>query len=90
VPHHGCLMQYLRMTYVNVQEYPNYFPDYYKQLCWARTVLTHEEWCSLFVGPCNISFQVFDSEAMRNIYCEECAGWPNYARDPSKWKKAEK
>ncbi len=42
-------------------------------------------WCSLFVGPCNISFQLWDSEAMRNLYCEECGEWKNYGKDPSKW-----
>jgi hypothetical protein len=84
-PDHNVLMQYIRLTYAHVEEDRN-FDEYYNFIVWANTYLTHEEWCSLFVGPCNISFQLFDSEKTRNLYCEECSEWKNYAKDPGKWK----
>lgn len=85
-PRHDVLMQFLKLSYVHVEESPD-FSSYYQMVSWAQTYLTHEEWCSIFIGPCNISFQLWDSEGMRNLYCEECATWKNYARDPEKWKK---
>lgn len=83
-PDHKVLMQYIRLTYVHVEEDRN-FDEYYNFITWANTYLTHEEWCSMFVGPCNISFQLFDSEKARNLYCEECGEWKNYGKDPTKW-----
>ena len=61
--------------------------DYYSLLAWSKEILTTEEWCSMFVGPCNISFQVFDHEATRNLYCEECSDHRNYAESPEQWKE---
>ncbi|CAN5891199.1 hypothetical protein BH11BAC7_BH11BAC7_06520 [soil metagenome] len=84
-PNHLVLMQYIRLTYSHVEEDRD-FDDYFNFISWAKTYLTHEEWCSMFVGPCNISFQVFDSEKMRNLYCEECSEWKNYAESPALWK----
>jgi hypothetical protein len=86
-PHHGILMQYIRIRYVHYEEDAAGANDYFSLLVWAKTILTHEEWCSMFVGPCNISFQVFDHEATRNLYCEECADVPNYAESPALWNK---
>jgi hypothetical protein len=79
------LMQYIRLTYAHVEE-DREFDNYYNFIAWAKTYLTHEEWCSMFVGPCNISFQLFDSEKARNLYCEECSEWKNYAKNPTQWK----
>jgi uncharacterized protein YkwD len=88
-PHHDVLMQYIRMSYRHIEEDPD-FDVYYQLIKKASHYLTHDEWCSMFVGPCNISFQVFDSEILRNDYCEECAGWKNYGRDPSQWRLEKK
>lgn len=88
-PDHKILMQYIRMSYRHVEE-DGHFDEYYALIKKASGYLTHDEWCSMFVGPCNISFQVFDSEKLRNDYCEECAGWKNYARDPSQWRLEKK
>ena len=85
-PHHGILMQYIRMRYVHYEEDSDGANDYYSLLLWSKGILTHEEWCSMFVGPCNISFQVFDHEATRSLYCEECEKERNYAESPEKWK----
>lgn len=85
-PNHAILMQYVRMRYVHYEEDSAAANDYYSLLLWSKGILTHEEWCSMFVGPCNISFQVFDHEATRNLYCEECANEKNYAESPERWK----
>ncbi|MBI34971.1 MAG: hypothetical protein CMP67_06365 [Flavobacteriales bacterium] len=42
-----------------------------------RERLTKENWCKMFVGSCNISFQVFDHEKLRNFYCSECSEYKN-------------
>lgn len=84
-PRHDVLMQFLKLSYQHKDESPG-FAEYAALLTRARSYLSHEEWCSLFVGPCNISFQLWDSEAMRNLYCEECGEWKNYGKDPSKWR----
>lgn len=88
-PNHKVLMKYIQLTYSHIEE-DTAFSDYASFITWASTYLTHDEWCSMFVGPCNISFQLFDAEKMRDLYCEECAGWKNYARDPEKWKVGQK
>ncbi len=41
-----------------------------------------EKWCPMFIGPCNISFQVLDYEPFRNFYCEKCGQYLNYAKKP--------
>ncbi|HTF06192.1 MAG TPA: CAP domain-containing protein [Bacteroidia bacterium] len=87
-PHHGILMQYVRMRYVHYEDDTAAANDYYQLLAWSKTILTHEEWCSMFVGPCNISFQVFDHEATRDLYCAECSSEKNYAESPEKWGSA--
>lgn len=86
-PNHAILMQYIRFRYVHYEEDTAAANDYYSLLSWAKEILTTGEWCSMFVGPCNISFQVFDHEATRNLYCEECAQHKNYAESPEQWEK---
>jgi hypothetical protein len=58
--------------------------EYINLLIEAKKLLHKEEWCDLFVGPCNINFQVFDDERLRDIYCESCADRGNYAISPVK------
>jgi len=38
----------------------------------AADKLSNEDWCNLFIGPCNIRFQIFNHSALRSIYCEKC------------------
>ncbi len=42
-----------------------------------REKISKQSWCDMFVGPCNISFQVFDHEGLRNFYCAECSELKN-------------
>lgn len=77
-PDHEVLALYLKVTYQHIEEYPGL--EYMQLLAHAHDILTQDEWCSLFIGPCNISFQVFDYEPMRNLYCRSCHDKPNYAR----------
>lgn len=87
-PNHEALILYIKLHYAHYEEADSsYFNEYLELLRWSRSYLTHDEWCEIFVGPCNVSFQLFDHEGARELYCEECAGYPNYARTPSRWEK---
>lgn len=72
-----CLQYYLKLKYKHPEEYPN--SNYAQSLIEALPALGKEAWCDLFVGPCNISFQVFDDEHLRNVYCKECSEKKNFA-----------
>lgn len=85
-PNHNTLMQYIRFRYVHYETDKAGAEHYYSLLLWSKGILTSKEWCSMFVGPCNISFQVLDHEATRNLYCEECNTYRNYAESPEQWK----
>lgn len=83
--HHKTLMLYAKLLFQHPKEYPLAgYTDFLKEL---KNILTKEEWCSIFVGPCSISFQVLDDKNFRNFYCTECAGIKNYAQSPEKWEK---
>jgi hypothetical protein len=87
-PNHEALILYIKLHYAHFEEADStYFNEYLELLRWSKSYLTHNEWCEIFVGPCNVSFQLFDHEGARQLYCEECAGYPNYARTPSRWEK---
>lgn len=77
-PHHGILMLFAKLSYEHPQEYPK--SNYADWLIKISSILTKDEWCPLFVGPCNISFQVFDDEPLRDRYCELCGDYKNYAK----------
>lgn len=75
-PHEGILILYMKLFYQNIQEFPN---SNYRQLVFdVKEVVAEKAWCEAFVGPCNISFQVFDDEVIRDAYCETCAKYGNY------------
>ncbi|MFH0893906.1 MAG: CAP domain-containing protein [Bacteroidota bacterium] len=38
----------------------------------AGEKLSTIDWCNLFIGPCNIRFQIFNNEALKMKYCEKC------------------
>lgn len=73
----------LKLDYFNSIEYHS--DAYASSLLEARSYLSQSEWCGLFVGDCNISFQVFDAKVLRDFYCEECRDFKNYAQQPEKW-----
>jgi hypothetical protein len=72
------LMQAIKLSYTHPDN-ELAFPEYREWIFQARVKLTKAQWCSMFVGPCNISFQIWDDEELRKFYCKECAGFPNYA-----------
>jgi uncharacterized protein YkwD len=77
------LVLFNKLSYYHIQEYPEEL--YYNWLMDCFEKLSPEEWCSQFVGPEGISFQVFDHEKLRRFYCERCSGFVNYTRDPVHW-----
>lgn len=72
-----------KLNYVNPIEYQS--EDYPNQLIALYEKLDPADWCGMFVGNCNISFQILDSENFRNFYCEKCSEFKNYAQSPEKW-----
>lgn len=76
-PHEGILVLYMKLFYQNIQEYP--YTPYTDLVFRVKEVISERVWCDAFVGPCNISYQVFDDERIRDAYCESCAKYGNYA-----------
>lgn len=68
---------FLRIAFVHPLYQKN--REYIELLIEAKQLLLKEQWCDLFVGPCNINFQIFDDEELRNLYCESCAERGNHA-----------
>jgi uncharacterized protein YkwD len=64
-------IQFLKLAF----EHPDYQKNrhYTRLLINAKQTLPREKWCDLFVGPCRISFQMFDDEELRSLYCESCS-----------------
>lgn len=87
-PNHELLMLFLKMSYVHSDEDPR--NKFFKWMADAAIVLNQEEYCNMFSGPCNMSFQVFDNETIRNKYCEICKGKSNFALDYKFKKRKEK
>lgn len=83
--HPKSLILFAKLSYTHPKEYPTYrYVDYLTDI---QKHLTTAEWCSMFVGTCNISFQVLDDEDFRNNYCKTCQEHPNYAQKPEEWKE---
>ncbi len=74
-----------KTMYQNYEETGN--AAYYEFLKKVYQIIGKEDWCPMFVGPCNISFQAFDYENFRNFYCEKCNSFLNYAKDPKNYEK---
>lgn len=84
-PDKEVLAYFIKLVYQHAEEYPLSY--YFEMVKYSAQVMSPEEWCPLFIGPCNISFQLFDHEELRNLYCERCSTYRNYAKDPEQWKK---
>ncbi len=67
-PNHNALILYLKLHYMNYWE-KNRTEEYYSLLFEASKILSNDEWCGLFAGDCNISFQIFDYEPLWKFYC---------------------
>ena len=80
---HKLLMLYTKLLFSHIEEYHD--TAYQEFVMETSETLTNDEWCSMFVGPCNISFQIFDYEPLKNLYCRKCAEKANYAEKPEEW-----
>lgn len=47
---------------------------YFDQLIALKATVNPEVWCNFFLNDCQIPFQVFDHEKLRNLFCEDCMG----------------
>jgi uncharacterized protein YkwD len=72
-----------KLGYYHHQEYRN--NEYAVSLLQLYNSINTKSWCEMFVGPCNISFQVFDYEPLRTFYCEKCEEYKNYGQQPERW-----
>jgi uncharacterized protein YkwD len=68
---HAIYILYLKVYQSMMVVSPEY-SDLNLQLFLANEKLTQKEWCNLFIGSCNINFQIFDDATLRNMYCESC------------------
>ncbi len=62
--------QFLKIAFIHPTHKKN--RDFIELLLDARANLTDQEWCDLFVGSCNVDFQIFDDPELRSMYCETC------------------
>jgi|GEM_PF-2732213 len=70
---------FLKLNYIHKEEAPD--NAYAEALIEAASWMKEKQWCKLFVGPCNISFQIFDYEPLRDLYCEKCGDKGNFATE---------
>lgn len=68
IPDHKALILYLKLCFMDYWKEER-TEEYYRPLFEATKVLTNEEWSNLFIGECNISFQIFDYEPLWKLYC---------------------
>lgn len=66
-----------KLGYYHIEERND--PAYFEDLIKKYDKMEALNWCSMFVGECNISFQVFDYERLRTFYCEKCGDYENEA-----------
>ncbi|MDP4933127.1 MAG: CAP domain-containing protein [Salibacteraceae bacterium] len=74
--HLEALKLFAKINYHHIEEYPE--SVYFDWLIKIQEYLPQEDWCSLFIGECNIPFQVFDYEPLKQEYCEKCDEYKNY------------
>ena len=46
--------------------------DYYSELMRLSVEMNPFAWCKMFMNACQISFQAFDNEELRDVFCEKC------------------
>lgn len=78
-PNHELLVLFLKMSFIHGADDPK--SRFIKWMAQGAGILSQDEYCGMFSGPCNMSFQVFDIESIRKTYCEKCAEKSNYALD---------
>jgi hypothetical protein len=72
------LVLYNKLVYHHHQEYHDV--TYANWLMSCITKLNQDQWCGMFVGKYNISFQVLDYEPLRKVYCRLCGDYENEAK----------
>lgn len=77
-PNAEVLMLYNKLIYYHHKEFNDI--TYANWLMGSIDKLTIENWCSMFVGKEKISFQVFDYEPLRKMYCRLCGDYENEAK----------
>ncbi len=62
------------LAYLLIQEYQQYNIEgsFYQDLIKSANVFPRNVWCSMFINPCKIPFQVFNNKVIRDLYCEKC------------------
>lgn len=65
----------INQEYITVFDKPP--TSYYQSLISSYQNLGKQKWCNQFVGPGNISFQIFDYLPIYQKYCQECAPYNN-------------
>lgn len=45
---------------------------FYSQLLELKKLMSNYSWCNMFMNECQIPFQAFDHEELRNAFCESC------------------
>ena len=68
---HRVYVWYLK-SYYFLQVLDDTIDDVELRLMDADQKLTNQEWCDLYMGPCNINFEIFDYAPLKNMYCEKC------------------
>lgn len=69
---HEVYILYL-IVYQQLQTISRDYDDLNLVLIDAQQKLTKSEWCNLFSGGgCNINFQIFEDQALKNLYCSSC------------------
>jgi hypothetical protein len=70
VPNKRALKLYVKHCMQYEQEnFPATFTIYLKK---AHQVLSKNEWCDLFIGPCKIPLEVFEWPALKSLYYQSC------------------
>ncbi|MBA3680265.1 MAG: hypothetical protein H0W73_03620 [Bacteroidetes bacterium] len=77
-PNHEVFSLYIKMAYL--RDMYRQRSRVYKLMKTAPNILTKDEYCNLFTGPCNISMQIFDHEEIRQTWCKTCADHKNFAQ----------
>ena len=66
---------FLKMSFVHMDQDPK--NQFFKWMERGKKILSKEQYCDLFIGSCNMNFQIFDTEVIRRYFCETCNDDPN-------------
>ena len=65
-------LMYIHSSYLSDQYELDFEQEFIEKLKDARTKLSDDEWCNLFINENTIPFQVFDNKEIRDLFCESC------------------